>query len=106
MDEANKTLNDYIFTHNKIFDFYFINCEFIKEFDNNFVANIKINFFHSTVIINTKRFLLFDIDCFKSRGHKLCNINQMTVNIISDRCKMTYEHYIYQPMQCICVKEK
>ena len=26
LDEVNKTLNDYISTHNKKFDFYFINC--------------------------------------------------------------------------------
>ena len=26
------------------------------------------------------------------------DINQMTINIISDRCNMTYEHYINEPM--------
>ena len=29
------------------------------------------------------------------------NINQMTINIISDRCNMTYECYMNQPMQSI-----
>ena len=45
MDEVNKILNDYIFTHNKKFDFYFLNCEFVIEFDNSFIANIKTIFF-------------------------------------------------------------
>ena len=29
LDGVNKILNDYISTHNKNFDFYFINCEFV-----------------------------------------------------------------------------
>ena len=33
-----------------------------------------------------------------SKGHKVYNINQMTIKIISDRCNMTFEHYINQPM--------
>ena len=85
LDEVNKIINDYISTYNKIFDFYFINCEFVVEFDNNFIANIKTNYFFNTDIININRYLLYDIDCFKSRGYKLYNINQMTINIISDR---------------------
>ena len=70
LDEVNKVLNDYISNHNKYFDFYFINCEFIIEFDNNFLANRKSNFFYNTDIIIIKKNLIYDIDCFKSRGHK------------------------------------
>ena len=55
LDEVNKILNDYISTHNKNFDFYFINCEFVIEFDNNFIANIKTNYFYNTDIININR---------------------------------------------------
>ena len=44
LDEVNKLINDYISTHNKSFDFYFINCEFVIEFDNNFIANIETFF--------------------------------------------------------------
>ena len=51
-----------------------------------------------------KRYLLYDIDCFKSRGHKFYNINQMTININSDRCNMTYEHYIIEPMH-VCERK-
>ena len=45
LDEVNKILNDYISTHNKKFDFYFFNCEFVIEFDNNFIANKKTIYF-------------------------------------------------------------
>ena len=44
------------------------------------------------------KYLLYDIDCFKSRGYNFYNINQMTINIINDRCNMTYENYNNQPM--------
>ena len=30
-----------------------------------------------------------------------CNINQMIINTISDRCNVTCEHYINQPMQSV-----
>ena len=40
LDEVNKILNDYISTHNKKIDFHFINCEFVIEFVNSFIANI------------------------------------------------------------------
>ena len=98
LDEINKTLNDYISTHNKIFDFYFINCEFVIEFDNNFIANIQTNYFYNTDNININRYLSYDIDCFKSREHKFYIIIQMKINISSDRCNMTYEHFMNQPM--------
>ena len=91
MDEVNKTLNDCFSTHNKNFNFYFLNCEFVVEFDNNFRANTKSNYFSNTDIININKYLLYNIDCFKSRGHKFYIINQMTFNIISDMCNMTNE---------------
>ena len=98
MDEVNEILNDYISFHNKNFDFYFINCEFLMESDDNFLAIIQINCFYNTDIININKNLLYDIDCFKSRGHKFYNINEMTIKIINDRFNKTYEYYINQPM--------
>ena len=85
LDEVNKTLNDYISTHNKNFYFYFINYEIVIEFDNIFLANMQTNSFYKPDNININKYLLFDIDCFKSRGSKFYSINQMTINIISDR---------------------
>ena len=98
MDGVNKILNDFISIHNKNFDFCPINCEFVIGFYNNFTTIIETSFFDITDIININRYLLCDIDCFKSRVYTFCNINQMTINIISDRCNMTYEHYMNQPM--------
>ena len=104
LDEVNKILNDYISIENKYSDFYFINYDFVIQFDNNFIANINTIYFYNTGFINENRFLLYDIDCLKSRGHKFYNINQMTIIIISYRCNMTYEHYINQPMS-ICERK-
>ena len=98
LDEINKILNDYISTHNNNFDLDFNNCECVVEFDNNFIANIKTNCFYNTDFININRYLLYDIDCFKSGGYMFHNTNQMTINIISDRCNMTYELYNSQRM--------
>ena len=48
MEEVNKLLNDYISNHNKNFDFYFIDCEFVIEFNNNFIAILETKYFHNT----------------------------------------------------------
>ena len=42
--------------------------------------------------------MLYGIDCFKSRGYEFYKNNQMTINIISDRCNMTNENYLNQPV--------
>ena len=58
MDEVIKKLNDYVTTHNKKFDFYFINCEFVIEFDNSFIAKIKTIFINNTDFMNINRYFL------------------------------------------------
>ena len=55
LDEVTKILKDQICTHNKNFDIYFINCEFVIEFENNFQANIETNYFYNTDIIIIKK---------------------------------------------------
>ena len=101
LDEVNKILNAYISTHYKKFHFCFLKCEYVIEFDNNSIANINSSYFYKTDIINKNRYLLYDIDCFKSKGSKFYNINQMTVNSISDRCNMTYENYTKNLMHMV-----
>ena len=49
----------------------------------------------------TKRYLFYWIDCFKSRGYKNCNINQMSIKSLSYRCNMTYKYHMNQPMQSV-----
>ena len=97
LDEVKKILNDHISSHDENFDFHFINFEFVIEFDNNFIANLKTNYLYNTDVIHINEYFLYDIECFKSKGHKFYNINQMIINIISDRCNMRYENYINQP---------
>ena len=97
VDEVKKSLNDFISIHSKNFDFYCTICEFVIQFDNIFITKIKTKYFYNLDVININRHLLNDIDCFKSTGHKFCNINQMAINSISHRCNMTYEHYMNQP---------
>ena len=80
---------------------FFINCEVVVEIDNNFIAKIKNNCFYNTDFIKINIYLSHYIDCFKSRGYKFYDINQMTINIISERCNMTYKHYMHQPMSII-----
>ena len=92
-------LNDYVITHSKKFDFYFINCEFRIEFDDDFTTNIETPYFDNTNITDIKRYLFYEIYSFISIGHKVNYINRMTINSFSDRCNMTYEHYINQPMR-------
>ena len=89
LDEFDKILKDYITTHNEKFDFYFINCEFKIEIDNNSTPNIETNYFYHIDSDNVESYLLYCIDCFKSIGYKFYNINQMTINSIGDRCNMT-----------------
>ena len=69
LDQFDKIRNVYIPSHNKYFDFYFNICEIVIEFDNNFIANKKTNYFCNTVIININKYLLYNIDCFISRGY-------------------------------------
>ena len=101
LEEFDKILNDYVTTHNKNIDFYFIYCEFVIEFDNNFTANTKTSYFYKVDITNIKRHFLYDIYYFKAGWQFFCNINQMTIKTISDRCNKTYELYMNQPMQSV-----
>ena len=38
--ELNRILKNYVSTHNKKFDIYFIYCEFKIQFDNNYTRNL------------------------------------------------------------------
>ena len=51
-----------------------------------------------------KRYLLYWIDYFMSRGYKFCKIIEMNIQTISNRRDMTYEYYFFQPMS-MCEKK-
>ena len=58
IDEFDKIFNDYIITHNKKFDYYYIDCEFEIQFDNNYTANIEIKYHYNTDYINIKLIII------------------------------------------------
>ena len=101
IDEFDKIFNYYITTHNKKFDFYYFECEFEILFENNYTANIEINYHYNTDYINIKSCLLFYIDSCEINGYKFKNINHMIIKTITCRCNMSYKHYIINPMSML-----
>ena len=97
----NKIFNYYITTHNKNFDFYYINCEFEIQFNNNHIEKFEINYHHNTDYTNIKISLLFYIHSCESRGFKFTCINHMVINTISCLHNITYENYINYPMSMV-----
>ena len=80
---------------------YFIDCEFEILFENNYTANIEINYHYNTDYINIKNYLLFYIDSCEVNGYKFKNINQMIIKTISCICNMSYKYYVNQPMSML-----
>ena len=101
LDEFKKTLNGYMTTHNKKFDYYFIRCEFTLQFDNNFTENIKTFYLYNADVTNLKRYLLKNIYYFTSKGYTVSNINQATFYTIIDINNIAYNYYINQPMHSV-----
>ena len=88
LDEVDRILNDFVSTHNKKFDIYFICCEFEIQFDNNYTRDIKTECVHNIEIEKISQYLLYCIEYLESKGYKIENIIQMTINIVSVRCSM------------------
>ena len=101
INEFDKIFNYYITTNNKKFDFYFIDCGFEKLFENNYTANIEVNYHYNTDYINIKSYLLFYIDSCELAGYKFKNINHMIIKTISCKCNMSYKYYINHPMSML-----
>ena len=101
INEFDKKFNYYIFNHNKKFDFYYIDCEFEILFDDNYTANIEINYHYNTDYINIKSYLLFYIDICEINGYKFKNINHMIIKTISCKCNISYKQYINNPMSML-----
>ena len=101
INEFDKMFNYHISTHNKKFDFYYIDCEFEILFENNYTANIEINYHYNTDYVNIKSYLLFYIDSCEINGYKFKNINHMIIKNVSCRCIMSYKQYINNPMSML-----
>ena len=98
MDEVDKILKDYVSTHYKKIDIYFIYCEFKTQFDKNSTIDLKTECVHNIESEKIYQSLIYSIDYHESKGYKLQNFNQMTFNTVSDRCNMIYEYYMHPPM--------
>ena len=97
LDEVDKILNDYVSTHNKKFDIYFIYCEFKIQFDNNFTRDLKANCVQNIEFEKISQCFLYCIEYLESKGYIFQNINQMTLNTVSDRCNKNFENYTFPP---------
>ena len=73
LDEFDKILNYYISHHNKKVDIYFFKSDFQIEFDNNFLAEIEIDYHYNNDSRNIKNYLLFCIDSCELAGYKFKN---------------------------------
>ena len=98
MDEVDKILKDYVSTHNKKFDIYFIYCEFKIQFDINYTRYLSTACVHNIEFEKVFQSLLYYIEFLKINGYKFENFIQMTINTVSDRCNMKYEYYMHPPM--------
>ena len=90
LDEVDKILSDYVCTHNKKFDIYFIYCEFKIQFDNNYTIDLQTEYVHNIESEKIYQSLIFCIDCHESKSYKFQSINQMTINTISDIYNMIH----------------
>ena len=63
MDEVDKILNDYVSTHNKKFDIYFIYCEFKIQFDNKSTRDLATECVHNIESEKIYQSLIYCIEC-------------------------------------------
>ena len=100
--EDKSELDNYLLTGRKEIDRSIYKTYVIKNIHLDYVDKILNNYFIKCNLVYNKECykiltqLLFFIDCMKFEGHDLCNINQMTINTINDRCNMTYEYYTHK----------
>ena len=52
-------------------------------------------------ITKIKSYFSYWIDYYKLQGYGFCNIYEMIIKTIGDKCNMTHKHYITQPIQMI-----
>ena len=98
LDEVDKIFKDFVSTHNKKFDIYFIYCEFKIQFVNNSSRDLKTDYVHNTEIDKISQCFVYCIEHLESNGYKFQNLNQLIINTVSDRCNMKYDYYMHPPM--------
>ena len=75
----------------KKFDIYFVYCEFKIHFDDNSTRDLKTDCVHNIEIEKISQCFLYCIEYLESQGYIFQNINQITINTVSDRYNMKYE---------------
>ena len=104
--EIDKILIDYISRHNKKFCFYLISCKLIIKSDDDFTENIETYYYYQYTdiknIIRDSKYIIYNvIPKAISYLYSFCNIKDMNLYTINERCNMTYEYYIKQPMPMV-----
>ena len=87
--EVDKILSDYVERNNRKFDLYLVYCEYKLELNKKFNPHIKREYSYSTSIISMKKYLLYCIEYFRSRGYKFFKIDDINIQTISERQDMT-----------------
>ena len=106
MDAVDRILNGYVSTHNKKFDIYLIYCEFKIQFEHNYTRYLSTACVHNIEFEKIFQSLIYYIECLKINGYQFENINQITINTISDRCNMKYEYHTHPTLLGIETKLK
>ena len=101
MDENDKILKDYVSSHNKKFNIYFIYCEYKIQFDNNYTRNLSTACVHNKDFEKIYQSLIYYVESIKINGYIFEKIYEMTINTISDKCNITHEIYFNNPMPMV-----
>ena len=101
LDDFDKILSDYISQNNKKFYLYFFKLTFELKINNNITQCIETNYYSNYAMQDIKSDLLCYIEYFIWKGFEFCHINYKSIDSINDRCNMTYEYYINQPMPAL-----
>ena len=101
LNDIDKVLNNYIDIYNKKFDFYWVRTSFNFLFSDNNIYVLNYIFICNKEIYKIMMVLLYFIDILKINGKNFININQMTINIIFDKCNMTNKYSKYMRLNPI-----
>ena len=101
IDEIDDIFYKYIKIHIQKFTFYYIDCQFKIQCQNNIFVQIKINQHFITDYIKIKSYLLFYIDSCRYGNFIFDKIIKMEINTISCKCNMTYKNYMNTPMSML-----
>ena len=101
LNDINKIFEYYTSIQNEKFNFYFIKCLFLMQFNNNIIANIEINNDYNSDYINIEKYLSLYLNSCQNAGYNFSNINHMLINFITCKCNIKYKHYVDKPMSML-----